>query len=242
MTVKNSVRNAPQGRIIITLDGPAGAGKSTLSKMLAAELGFLMLDSGAIYRTMAMALLANGVGTDVGEVPREALDRIRISVCPDQTSMKIFLNGVQIGEEIRSEEIGIAASTFAALQEVRSSLLGVQRDIARDWNIVAEGRDMGIVVFPDAFIKFFVTAELEERAKRRHRELVARGERTELCVVMNEMRARDSRDMSRKAAPLAPAPDSIKIDTTGLTQQEAVTQMMNLIEHRYSIYGNHWKN
>ncbi len=242
MTEKYSVRNAPQGRIIVTMDGPAGAGKSTLSKMLAAELGFLMLDSGAIYRTMAMALLFKGVTIDVPGIPKETLEQIRINVSPDETSMKIFLNDVKIGEEIRSEEIGIAASSFAALPEVRGSLLDVQRSIARDWNIVAEGRDMGIVVFPDAFIKFFVTAELEERANRRYKELIARGEKPDFSVVMSKMRARDSRDMSRKAAPLAPAPDSIKIDTTHLTLQTAVLRMMNLVERRYSIHGNHYLN
>lgn len=239
MILKHSVRNAPKGKIIITMDGPAGAGKSTLSGMLASELGFLMLDSGAIYRTMAMALLLKGVTIDVSGIPQETLGQIRIHVRPDKTLMRIFLNDVQIGEEIRSEEIGIAASSFATLPEVRSSLLDVQRSIAMDWNIVAEGRDMGIVVFPDAFIKFFVTAELEERANRRYKELVGRGEITDFAVVMNEMRARDSRDMSRKAAPLAPAPDSIQIDTTHLTQQAAILRMIDLVEQRYGILGNH---
>lgn len=239
MIVKQSVRNAPKGRIIITMDGPAGAGKSTLSRMLASELDFLMLDSGAIYRTMAMALILKGVSIDVSGIPQETLGQIRINVRPNKTSMKIFLNDVQIGEEIRSEEIGIAASSFATLPEVRSSLLDVQRSIAMDWNLVAEGRDMGIVVFPDAFIKFFVTAELEERANRRYKELLGRGESPDFDVVMSEMRARDSRDMSRKAAPLAPAPDSILIDTTNLTQQAAVLQMIDLVERRYSILGNH---
>lgn len=239
MIVKHSVRNAPKGRIIITMDGPAGAGKSTLSRMLASELDFLMLDSGAIYRTMAMALILKGVSIDVSGIPQETLGQIRINVRPNKTSMKIFLNDVQIGEEIRSEEIGIAASSFATLPEVRSSLLDVQRSIAMDWNLVAEGRDMGIVVFPDAFIKFFVTAELEERANRRYKELLGRGESPDFDVVMSEMRARDSRDMSRKAAPLAPAPDSILIDTTNLTQQAAILQMIDLVERRYSILGNH---
>ena len=239
MIVKQSVRNAPKGRIIITMDGPAGAGKSTLSRMLASELDFLMLDSGAIYRTMAMALILKGVSIDVSGIPQETLGQIRINVRPNKTSMKIFLNDVQIGEEIRSEEIGIAASSFATLPEVRSSLLDVQRSIAMDWNLVAEGRDMGIVVFPDAFIKFFVTAELEERANRRYKELLGRGESPDFDVVMSEMRARDSRDMSRKAAPLAPAPDSILIDTTNLTQQAAILQMIDLVERRYSILGNH---
>lgn len=239
MIVKQSVRNAPKGRIIITMDGPAGAGKSTLSRMLASELDFLMLDSGAIYRTMAMALILKGVSIDVSGIPQETLGQIRINVRPNKTLMKIFLNDVQIGEEIRSEEIGIAASSFATLPEVRSSLLDVQRSIAMDWNLVAEGRDMGIVVFPDAFIKFFVTAELEERANRRYKELLGRGESPDFDVVMSEMRARDSRDMSRKAAPLAPAPDSILIDTTNLTQQAAILQMIDLVEQRYSILGNH---
>lgn len=237
VTVKKCVKTAPQGKIVITIDGPAGAGKSTLSKMIAREFGFLMLDSGAIYRAMAMALLKRGIPLGASSVDQDILDLVQIKVCPDKTSMKLFLNEALIGDEIRSEQIGIAASGFAVLPEVRRSLLDVQRGVARNWNIVAEGRDMGMVVFPDAFIKFFVTADLEERAKRRYMELTARGEGPDYEVVLKEMRARDHRDMSRKESPLAPGPDSITIDTTHLTQRTAVIRMTDLVEEKYHTDG-----
>lgn len=225
----------PQGKIVVTIDGPAGAGKSTLSRKLAQELGFVYLDSGAIYRAVALALLGNGVSIDTISVSKELLTGIRIRVEPDKNSMKIFLNDVELRDEIRDEYVGIAASRFAVLPEVRESLLGIQRDLAASWNIVAEGRDMGIVVFPDAFIKFFITADIEERAKRRFAELLMRGEKPYYSVVLNEMRARDNRDQSRKTAPLSMAPDAIMIDTTHLTPESVLQNMLQFIEDKYDF-------
>ncbi len=235
--MKNSVRNAPQGSIVIAIDGPAGAGKSTLSRELAKQIGFFILDTGALYRAMALGLLRQGCSVDSSIVPPDLLGEIKIRVEPCKTSMKLFLNNELLGDEIRDEYVGSAASRFAVLPEVRQALLDTQRDLAKSWNIVAEGRDMGIVVFPDAFIKFFVTAELEERAKRRFTELLERGEKPYYSVVLNEMRARDIRDESRKTAPLAPASDSIVIDTTHLTPKAALNKMLELIEAKYEISG-----
>lgn len=232
---KTGVKMAPQGSIVITLDGPAGAGKSTISKKLAHELGFLVLDSGAIYRAMALALLGEGVSIDSAGIPKETLDKIRIIVEPCETLMRIFLDEVELKDEIREEYVGVAASRFAALPEVRESLLAIQRDVARSWNIVAEGRDMGNVVFPNAFIKLFITADIEERAKRRFTELLMKGDKPYYSVVLSEMRARDSRDESRKTAPLVAGTDATIIDTTHLTPESALKIMLQLIEDKYDL-------
>lgn len=238
---KTSVKMAPQGSIVITLDGPAGAGKSTISKKLAHELGFLVLDSGAIYRAMALALLEEGVSIDSVGIPKETLDKIRIRVEPCETLMRIFLDDVELKDEIREEYVGAAASRFAALPEVRASLLAIQRDVARSWNIVAEGRDMGNVVFPNAFIKLFITADIGERARRRFTELLMRGDKPYYSDVLSQMRARDSRDESRKTAPLVAATDSTIIDTTHLTPESALKIMLQLIEDKYD-FDHHQTN
>ncbi len=230
---KTSVKQAPQGKIVITLDGPAGSGKSTLSRKLAYELGFFVLDSGAIYRAMAVGLLELGISTETSAIPAELLEKIKIRVKPSENSMRLFLNDIELKDRIREEFIGEAASRFAALPEVREALLGIQRDLGSKWNLVAEGRDMGAVVFPNAFMKFFVTAQIEERAKRRFAELLLRGDKPYYNVVLNEMRARDSRDESRKTAPLAPAADSITIDTTHMTPEKALSEMERLIQAKY---------
>ena len=231
--VGSGIRDAAPGKIVVTIDGPAGAGKSTLSKRLAKDLGYFVLDSGAIYRTLALALLRQGVSIDSKSVPDVMLGAITIRVEPLASSMRIFLDGIELLDEIREEYVGVAASRFAALPEVRRSLLGIQRGVAASWNIVAEGRDMGMVVFPNAFMKFFITADIEERAKRRFAELLAKGEKPYYSVVLNDMRARDIRDESRVTAPLVPAPDSVLIDTTHLTPEEVLKRMMQIVEDKY---------
>jgi len=215
---------------VITIDGPAGAGKTTIARNLAERLGFCMLDSGALYRTLALALLMAGVKPENQSVPAELLESIEISVEPDIGGMRLMLQSEDVSLRIRSEEVGNAASKFSAKPEVRKALLDIQRAVAKKCDIVAEGRDMGAVVFPFAQAKFFITADPEERAKRRYSELMGKGEKPFYAQVLSDMVARDQRDESRALAPMIPAEDATIIDTTTLTPQGVTERILERLE------------
>jgi CMP/dCMP kinase len=216
----------------VTIDGPAAAGKSTVARLLSGRLGFLLLDSGALYRGVALHLTRNNVSPGSGTVPEGVLEALNLRLEPDIGVMRLFLGPEDVTAVIREERVGEAASRFSAQKEVRQALLGLQRRIGAEWNLVAEGRDMGTVVFPDAAVKFFLTAEPAERAKRRHLELAERGEDSELETVQSEMCRRDHRDQSRNTAPLEVAEDAVVIDTTGLSPEEVVDRMVLLVRNR----------
>ncbi len=224
MTNEAVVRN--EYPLVITIDGPAGAGKSTVARLLAARLGFVLLDSGALYRAMALHLSRLGIDPDCNSVPEEALISVQISVEPRPGAMKVFLGLEDVGEIIRDDRISSAASRFSARAEVRRALIGIQRGAAARGSVVAEGRDMGTVVFPDATVKFFLTADARERAGRRYKELLDRGAEADYSNVLEEMKARDHRDESRPEAPLAIAADALVIDTTELKPDEVVELMI----------------
>jgi cytidylate kinase len=215
---------------VITIDGPAGAGKTTIARNLAQRLDFCMLDSGALYRALALALLRAGVKPENQSVPAELLESIEISVEPDIGGMRLMLQSEDVSLRIRSEEVGNAASKFSAKPEVRKALLDIQRAVARKCDIVAEGRDMGAVVFPFAQAKFFITADPEERAKRRYSELMRKGEKPFYEQVLSDMAARDQRDETRALAPMIPADDATIIDTTTLTPQDVTERILERIE------------
>ena len=216
------------GGPVIAIDGPAGSGKSTMAVLLAERLRFFLLDSGALYRAMALHLTRLGLEPEGDTVPESALSSLNLVAEPAIASMRLFLDGTDVGGLIRQEQVGEAASRFSARPEVRRALLDLQRSVGAQGRVVAEGRDMGTVVFPHADVKFFLTAELEERSARRYRELVHKGEKPTLVEVRSEMSVRDRRDESRSDSPLTRAPDAMVLDTTGLDPNDVLRRM---IEH-----------
>jgi cytidylate kinase len=199
---------------VIAIDGPSGAGKTTIAKLIAKEIGSNYLDTGSLYRTVAFVLLNNGIKPeDSDEILRELLNKSKISF----NNEKVFLNNKDVSEDIRSAEIDHYASVFSARKIVRDFLLNAQRDTALKSEIVVEGRDTTTVVFPDAKRKIYLDASLDERAKRRYLQLKNKGVNTSLEESRNQIRERDARDSTRDIAPLKIAPDALYIDSSDLS-------------------------
>ncbi len=220
-------------RKIITIDGPAGAGKSTLARELARRLTWVYLDSGAIYRGMALAALEKGLDLADQAAVEELARAIVIEIRPGQARSEIFVNGLEVTERIRTPEISLAASKVSAFPGVREALLRLQRDMGAKGEVVAEGRDMGTVVFPDAGLKFFLKASPEARARRRYEELRERGEEVSFQEVLADQTRRDEADSSRAVSPLVAAPDAMSIDSTNLSIDEALIVMVRAFRNRF---------
>jgi len=201
---------------IITIDGPAGSWKSTISRLLAKKINFLYLDTGAMYRAVALAANRAGISLGNGERLGELCRSLDLYFETGEDTPRLFLNHEDISMAIRSPEIDIAASTVSAVKEVREAMTDLQRKMARGVNIVAEGRDMGTVVFPGAQYKFFLTASADARTERRFKERLLRGESVSSASVSAELKKRDHQDETRALAPLKPAADAIIIDSTVL--------------------------
>lgn len=219
---------APLSGPIITVDGPSGAGKGTLCQMLAAKLNWALLDSGALYRVTALAAKQHAVAMD-NEAGLEAIAAhldVQFQVSAEQAGVQVILEGENVTSDLRTEETGAIASQVAAVNVVRSALLERQRAFQQQPGLIADGRDMGTVVFPDAELKVYLTASAEERGQRRHKQLIDAGKDANLAQIINDIEVRDDRDMNRAVAPLKPAVDAIVIDSTSMSIEAVFEQVM----------------
>ncbi len=226
---------------IVAIDGPAGAGKSTAARWLAAQLGFRLIDTGALYRTLAARAMERGLnladGPSLGLLCENLRFRFGVLDVHQTDSqgvpkLHVYCDGVDVTDSIRTAELGMAASNISKLPEVREALLSVQRDFGAEGGIVMEGRDIGTVIFPDAELKFYLTASVESRATRRFEELKASGSTISLAQVIQETKHRDDQDSNRAVAPLKQAADAIVIDSTARTLEQVVSDMaLRVREH-----------
>ncbi len=218
---------------VVTIDGPSGSGKGTVGRALAQRLGWHFLDSGALYRLVALAALDRDLPLD-DEEALAALAR-GLDVRFDLETDSVWLDGRPVGERLRAEETGNAASRVAALPAVRSALLERQRAFRQPPGLVADGRDMGTVVFPDAPLKIYLTASAAERARRRYNQLKEKGMEADLAALEREIAVRDERDMNRPVAPLKPAPDAVILDTSDLDIPATIDQALALVRDRLGV-------
>lgn len=217
----------------VAIDGPSGAGKSTIAKLCAEALGFLYVDTGAIYRTVGLAAKRAGFDPKDEAAVLSLLPGLHITMkYGDNGLQRMFLNGEDVTDAIREPDISLFASAVSAFPAVRSFLLEMQRALAREGDVVMDGRDIGTVVLPDADVKIFLTASPEDRARRRYEELLQRGIKTSYDEVLCDLKKRDEDDRSRAVAPLRPAEDSIGVDTTGNTLEESFRLLKKIIEGR----------
>ncbi len=215
--------------INVAIDGPAGAGKSTVAKAAAKELGFIYVDTGALYRTIALSAVRNGV-IDDNEKIIEMLSSITVELGHEGGAQRVYLNGEDVSELIRTPEISMGASNVSAIPKVREFLLELQRDIARKNNVIMDGRDIATVVLPNADVKIFLFASPECRAQRRYKELIEKGESVMYEDVLNDVNQRDYQDSHREIAPLKPSEDSIMCDTSKLTLEESIQAIVNIVK------------
>ena len=220
----------------VAIDGPAGAGKSTIAKRLARELGYHYVDTGAIYRTLGYFFNLIGIPPKDLDGITKYIDECVIEIEWDEDgSQHMFLNEVDVSEEIRTPEISKIASTVSAHKLVRDTLLDMQRDVAKKHNVIMDGRDIGSVVLPKADVKIFLTASAEVRAKRRYEELIAKGQKADYNKVLQEIKQRDYQDTHRPVAPLKMARDSIKVDTSGMDIEQVLEAMKKIIREKIPV-------
>jgi len=218
---------------IVTIDGPSSSGKGTISRIVAARVGWKLLDSGALYRLVALAGMHKGVDADDVESHVALARSMRVEFgSGDNGAERVLLNGKDVTGEIRTEQAGAGASRVAAWPAVRAALLDRQRAFAAPPGLVADGRDMGTVIFPEARLKVFLTASAEERAQRRHKQLIEKGSAASLAALSREIAERDLRDSTRQVAPLKPAPDAQLLDSTGLSIDAVVERVLSLGRER----------
>ena len=220
---------------IITVDGPSGAGKGTLCYALAEKLGFALLDSGAIYRVTALAALKRNADLTNETALADLARHLDIQFVPKNGEVNVLLGGMDVSHLIRTQEVADAASKVAVFPQVRAALLQLQQDFAQNDGLIADGRDMGTVVFPDAQVKLFLDASAEERAKRRYNQLQNKGISGNFAQILAEIKERDLRDRNRAVAPLKPADDAFLLDSTTLSIDEVIGQALDYIQQRIGI-------
>ena len=218
--------------INIAIDGPAGAGKSTISKTVAKELSYAYIDTGAMFRAVALFAIRNGADTEDGNAVAPLLESIDIDIKAGECGNIIILNGEDVSGLIRTPEVSMGASNVGKIPEVRQKLLQLQRKIAANGNIVMDGRDIGTHVLPDAQVKIFLTASLQIRARRRLQELLEKGENITFDEVLADMIKRDENDSKRAIAPLMQAADAILVDTTHLTLPQSIEKVLNTVKEK----------
>jgi CMP/dCMP kinase len=215
---------------VVAVDGPSGSGKGTIGRLLSHKLGWHYLDSGALYRVVALAALQRGIDFNDSEALAEIAATLNVRFTSAAAGERVLLDGVDVGPDLRTERAGDAASKVAAVPTVRAALLKRQRDFAVPPGLVADGRDMGTVVFPNALLKVVLTASAEARAMRRHKQLKEKGIDVSLPDLSWDIAQRDARDANRTVAPFKPAPDAQVIDSTSLTPEEVVAQILQWLE------------
>lgn len=216
----------------IAIDGPAGAGKSTIAKRIAEQLQFIYVDTGAMYRALAIYFLDNNINPEDESAINEACKNVRVRIAYENGVQQVILNDENVTGRLRNEEVGTMASKTSIYPVVRETLLELQRELAKINNVIMDGRDIGTCVLPNANLKVYLTASVDARAKRRYDELVAKGENADYDVIAADIRERDARDMNREVSPLKQAEDAVLVDSSNMTIDEVVDCVQSLFEER----------
>ena len=214
----------------VAIDGPAGAGKSTIAKRVAKERDFIYIDTGAMFRAMAIHFLRCGIAADDHEKISNAVKDVSVTISYANGEQQVFLNGENVTGQLRTEEVGNMASASSVVGDVRKKLLELQRNLAASANVVMDGRDIGTVVLPNADVKVYLTASVEVRAQRRYKELIEKGQTADLEKIKKDIEERDYRDMNREIAPLRQAEDAVLVDSSDMTIDESVQAILDLIK------------
>ena len=214
----------------VAIDGPAGAGKSTIAKLISREMGYIYVDTGAMYRAMAVYFSKNKVNPEDESAINEAVKNVDIKIEYQNGEQQVILNGENVTGLLRTEETGNMASKTSKYKEVRSKLVELQRELAKTTDVVMDGRDIGTTVLPDAFVKIYLTASSDARAKRRYDELMAKGEQCDLSAIKEDIEKRDYQDMHREISPLKQAEDAVLLDTSDMNIEQVVAAMRDIID------------
>ncbi len=218
----------------IAIDGPAGAGKSTIAKLVAKNMGYIYVDTGAMYRAIAYYLVTNKIDIENDSMLKKACEAVSVNIKYENDVQQVYLNGTNVTPFLRNEETGNMASKSSAKAPVRAALLDLQRNMAAEYNVVMDGRDIGTNVLPNAEVKIYLTASSKERANRRYKELIAKGENADLDKIEADIIERDNRDMNRDIAPLKQAEDAILVDSSFMSIEEVVDTIMTIANKKIS--------